>query len=136
MLNRVNFINMRRNRLPTIGLHITGINALALIVLAGFAITIPHCDRETYRATVTRRERIVESDGNDTSSKYLIFTRLENGKTRVFENTDSLIEWKFNSSDIYGDIEEGKTYDLKTYGWRAPLLSMYENVISIKEVKK
>jgi hypothetical protein len=36
--------------------------------------------------------------------KYLIFTKQE-----VFENTDSFWKAKFNSSDVYGQIEPGKT---------------------------
>jgi hypothetical protein len=30
---------------------------------------------------------------------------------------------------------KGREVMIKKYGWRLPLLSMYENVVSIKEVK-
>jgi len=60
--------------------------------------------------------------------KYLIFTKQE-----VFENTDSFWKAKFNSSDVYGQIEPGKTYEAEVYGWRVPFLSWYRNIVWIKE---
>lgn len=66
--------------------------------------------------------------GDDT---YLIFTKLEDGKTRVFQNTDSFLEFKWDSSDVYGKLEVGKTYKIKTYGWRMPMFSAYENITDV-----
>lgn len=109
-----------------------------VLVLGGLALVgavAPHFDRETYVARITKRERIVEGTGENVSSKYLVFTELVGGKVRVFENTDSPLELKWNSSDIYGTLVEGKTYSLRTYGWRIPFLSAYENILSAEEVK-
>ncbi len=107
----------------------------ALKIGAGVSIavglTAPHWDRDVYIAKVTEKERVV----NGESSKYLIFTELKDGGVRVFENTDSFIEFKFNSSDLYGKLKEGKTYELRTYGWRIPFLSKYENIIGAEEDK-
>jgi hypothetical protein len=92
---------------------------------------VGHLDRETYRATVTDKQ----VKRADTTDKYLIFTKLKDGNVRVFENTDSGIELKFDSSNVYAKIEVGKTYDLRTYGFRIPYFSMYENIIDVKEIK-
>lgn len=92
---------------------------------------ISHISRNTYTATVTKKERIPNGD----SSKYLIFTDLKSGDPRVFENTDSIVELKWNSSDVYAALKENKTYEIKTYGWRFPMLSLYENIIGYKEVE-
>ncbi len=97
----------------------------ALIGLAGG----PHFTRRNYIATVT--EKVVKRYNN--SDKYLVFTKLSNGEIRVFENRDSLLEFKFRSSDLQAKLETGKTYDIKAYGWRIPLTSWYENVISAEE---
>jgi hypothetical protein len=111
-----------------------------LVAVGAIASIAPHLDRETYRAFVTDKAVKIDvsrdEDGADVTSKYLIYTKLEDGAVRVFQNTDSLIEFKWNSSDIYGMLEKGKNYDIKTYGWRAPFLSMYENIIDVKEVAK
>jgi hypothetical protein len=101
------------------------------VIVAGCLSLAPHCSRDAYTATVNKTavKRYNKSD------KYLIFTKLKDGSERVFENTDSWIEWKFDSSDVYGNIEDGKTYNFKTYGWRFPFMSWYENILSAEEVK-
>ena len=80
--------------------------------------------------TVTGKERIVESKGQSTTSKYLVFTENE-----TFENTDSLLHFKFDSSEVYGQLEEGETYSAKVYGFRVPFLSMYRNIVFVEEVQ-
>lgn len=78
------------------------------------------------KITVKKTERIVSQDGK--SSKYLIYA--EDG---VYENTDNVFRMKFNSADVYGQLQNGKTYTCDTYGWRVPLLSMYPNIVECKE---
>ena len=73
--------------------------------------------------TINKTERTGGDNG-----KYLIFT--DNG---VYENTDSLFWLKWNSSDIYNEIEKQKTYKAKVYGFRIGFLSWYKNIISIDE---
>ena len=106
-----------------------GVLGLAALMIGG-----SHLDRDTYRARVTDKERVYTKREGE-KSKYLVFTELENGKTRVFENTDSFLELKWNSSDIQGKLEEGKTYDIATYGFRIRLLSKYENITKVTRVE-
>lgn len=78
--------------------------------------------------TVTEKERIVESNGKVTTSKYLVFTENE-----VFENTDDMIPFfKFNSSDIQGKLQVGETYKLTVWGWRINFLSTYRNILKVQ----
>jgi hypothetical protein len=49
----------------------------------------------------------------------------------VFENSDCFIRGKFDSSDFYNQLKDLGTFDVKTYGYRVPLLSMYKNVYEI-----
>ncbi|MFH1420913.1 MAG: DUF1523 family protein [Candidatus Aenigmatarchaeota archaeon] len=111
-------------------LKLLGVVAVATALIG--SCVGPHFRRPEYVAEVT--EKVVKRYGN--SDKYLLFTRLNDGSTRVLENTDSLFEWKFDSSDIQAGIEPGKTYQFKTYGFRAPFLSWYENILSAEEVKE
>jgi hypothetical protein len=114
-----------------------GIAILGLVGLVATCSAVPHVDRETYRVTIIDTERIVESSGETTSSRYLVFTELSNGGTRVFENTDSVYEMKFDSSDIQGRMKglQGQEVDIDTYGFRVPFLSMYENVLDVRPVE-
>lgn len=78
--------------------------------------------------TATIKDKIVKN-GNK-SSKYLIFTDKE-----VLQNTDSLFRGKFNSSDVYVDLEVGKTYEFHLIGWRIKFFSVYKNIIEYKEIQ-
>jgi len=107
--------------------------ACAAIALAGSAITAltaPHCIRRSCVAEVTGKQ-VKQCQKSD---KYIVFTKLQDGTPRVFENTDSMLEAKWNSSGIQGKLEIGKTYSIKTYGLRVPLLSCYENIVGVYEV--
>jgi prepilin-type N-terminal cleavage/methylation domain-containing protein len=86
-----------------------------------------------YQATVT--DKVTKRSGQY-KDKYLVMTKLDDGKIKVFENTDNWLRLKFNSSDIQASLEQGKTYDIKACGWRIPFLSWYENIIKADTVKK
>jgi hypothetical protein len=73
---------------------------------------------------VQDKERIVTGAGDQQQSKYLIFTDKE-----TFENVDSWLALKFNSSDVYGSITKGATCDFRVTGWRVPFLSWYRNIL-------
>lgn len=74
------------------------------------------------RMTVTDKERITSSE----ESKYLVWSTEE-----TFEITDTVLFWRFNSSDLYGSLEIGKKYCMNVAGWRVPILSWYRNIIEI-----
>lgn len=111
-----------------LGKLIVGLGAVVLV-----GSVIPHFDRETYIVKVTDKERIVEKSGESIDSKYLVYTTLQDGSVRVFENTDSPLEFKWNSSDVYAKLEDGQTFSIRTYGFRIPFFSMYENIIGMPE---
>ena len=69
---------------------------------------------------VVEKERINTKD----TSKYMIFTDKE-----VFENTDSLLSLKWNSSDVYRDVKIGDTCTFKVTGIRVPFMSWYRNIL-------
>ena len=48
---------------------------------------------------------------------------------------DTLLFWRWDSSDMYGSLHEGETYNIETVGWRVPLLSMYPNILEAKQVQ-
>ena len=101
---------------------------IAIVVICAIPAVIAKSTRETVIATVRKTERVTVGFGDEMTSKYLIFTDSE-----VFENTDSPVFWKFNSSDIYGRIEVGKTYRFDVVGYRINVLSSYRNIIEASE---
>ena len=113
------------------------LTAIALVVIA--VITVPvinFSNDHTYTVTITDKERVTTQVAEgQTDSKYLIYGEDENGKTYVFEDTDTLFRGKFNSSDVYGALKEGETYELTVIGFRVHIFNLYENIIDFKVVK-
>lgn len=106
---------------------------VALLLLAGLWRTFNKVsNRREITATVTDKD-VKNSDGE---SKYLVFTKTSDGETAVFEVTDSLLEGRFDSSDVYAEIEVGKTYKLDVGGSRNNFFSWYPNIYEYKEVKE
>lgn len=104
--------------IKTIGLLLMG-------TLIGVLIGFPFLTVDKVTITVTDKERIIDKSGG---SRYLVFADDE-----TFENTDSWMWLKFNSSDVQGSLELDHTYKVKVYGWRIPFLSMYRNIVSVEE---
>lgn len=98
-----------------------------VLVLA--AIIVPAvagmCNKETVTVTVTDKG-IKRYDDVD---KYLIYTN-----ETTYQIADSFIDGNWNSSDLYGSIVIGKTYIFTTRGYRVGFLSMYPNIIEVKEI--
>lgn len=103
------------------------IASLAFIVaIFGFGlINATHVEHQT--CTVTDKDRTRGSEG---SSDARIYTK-DCGTLHV---GDSWLEWTFNSADTYGQIERGKTYEVKTRGFRVPFFSMFPNVVEVKQL--
>lgn len=80
--------------------------------------------------TVTVTDKNVKK--SDKTDKYLIYTVDTDGETQVFEITDSLWMWRWDSSDLYAKIEIGKTYDFTIRGSRWKMMSFYPNVYEVK----
>ena len=115
------------------------LTAIALVVIAVTAFPVLNFSNDhKYTVTITDKERVTiqfVAKDSSTDSKYLIYGEDENGKTYVFEDTDTLFRWKFNSSDVYGALKEGETYELTVIGFRNHLLNWYENIIDFKVVE-
>lgn len=89
-------------------------------------------DMRDVTLTVTRVA--VKNSGNN--GKYLVFGEDENGVSQVLEVTDSLLMGRFDSSDMWGDIKEGKTYTFTVGGKRSEFWSWYPNIYAMTEVEK
>src|SRR2546423_1704016 len=98
---------------------------LIIVLLVAFEV-IKSIYPVTVTDTVLKTERVQYCSSSGCSSKYLVF-----GKKETYQDTDSLFYWKFNSSDVYGQIQSGRTYTFKVIGWRVPFLSWYRNIISV-----
>lgn len=106
---------------------VIGFAAFILVASIIFSAAL-YFTEETVEVLITDKERIVESSENGVTSKYLVFS-----ETEVFENTDTFLFFKWNSSDVQGQLIPGHMYRVRVYGFRVPFLSMYRNIIEVKE---
>lgn len=113
------------------------VTVIALVVIAVIAVPVINFSNDhTYTVTITDKERVTTQSVKDNiDSKYLIYGEDENGKIYIFEDTDTLFRWKFNSSDVYGALKEGETYELTVIGFRVHIFNWYENIIDFKVMK-
>ncbi|HEX2753119.1 MAG TPA: hypothetical protein VHP34_08480 [Alphaproteobacteria bacterium] len=93
----------------------------------GMAVHYQTAEPTTQRVTVTDKDRHVSSEGGGT---YIVFTDKE-----VFENTDSMLRGKINSSDVQAQLHVGCTYDITAYGFRNNWFSIYRNISAAEHVK-
>jgi hypothetical protein len=84
------------------------------------------CNAEKHIVRIDDKERITEVYNGISDSYYLVFS--DKG---VFKNADSILFFKFNSSDIQGRLKKGACYEIETRFWRINFLSMYKNIMSV-----
>lgn len=117
----------RKNRgLKKKALTVIGIVIVSLIVIFW---SMNYYSEKTYTATVTDKD----IKNYDSDSKFLIFTKTEDGVTRVFSMEDTWIKGRWNTADDYAEIEVGETYTFTVIGWRIPFISEYENIIEFQK---
>lgn len=106
-----------------------GILAVAVLGLGSVGVYgLYEALNPTKDVTVTVTDKVVKNSKND--STYLIFTN-----KGVFEDSDSLVNGKWNSSDLYNELKVGKSYTLHVRGIRNHVLSWYPNILTVKPVK-
>ena len=76
--------------------------------------------------------RITDAQMTKVDGRFMIAT-----EDRPLVNEDAKYRFKFDSGNIQNDAIRlrGKVVNIKKYGWRMPVFSLYENVVKIEEVK-
>jgi hypothetical protein len=107
----------------------TGFKVKVVLICIGVIILLAFY---SYFVPDTVRTRITDAQMAKVDGRFMIATEY-----RPFVNYDAKYRFKFNSGTIQNEAVrlKGKEAKIRKYGWRVPLLSMYENVVSIKEVK-
>jgi hypothetical protein len=86
----------------------------------------------SYFVSDTIETRITDAQMTKVDGRFMIAT-----EDRPFVNYDARYRFKFNSGTVQNDAirMKGQQVRIRKYGWRMPLLSMYENIVAIKEVR-
>lgn len=101
--------------------------AVSGIFLVAWTMNTLYCNDHIVTVTVTDKGIKQTENG----SKYLIYGTKANGEVETYEITDNIARLQVDSSNKYGSIRVGETYNFKVIGVRVPYLSWYENIIEI-----
>jgi hypothetical protein len=107
----------------------TGVKVKAVLVsIAVIIVLILY----SYFIPDTIRTRITDAQLTKVDGYFMIATEY-----RPLVNRDAKYRFKFNSGNIQNEAIRlrGKEVMIRKYGWRIPLFSMYENVVSIKQIQ-
>ena len=110
---------------------------LVVVLLVWLAYILP--DREIVRIVGTEVVRKETSTGQPRDVRF-VNAQYPDGRPRVYRNEDAPWYLKFDSGNLqaeaqgYAKADPPKWVAVKHYGWRIPILSMYPNAISFKEV--
>lgn len=101
---------------------------IAIIAAVAAASAYVLTRQETLTATIVGTDRECRTDSDGMDCRYVVFTDAE-----VFENRDSLLDGKWNSSDVQRVLRdaEGETVELRVRGMRIPFLSAYRNIVEV-----
>ncbi len=99
-----------------------------LIAVVACILTILY----SYFVADTVQTRITDAQMTKVDGRFMIATEY-----RPFVNEDARYRFKFDSGTVQNEAIrlKGKEVRIKKYGWRIPILSMYENVVKIEEAK-
>jgi hypothetical protein len=101
----------------------------AVLFVAAFSI---FASLYSYFVSDTVMTKITDAQMTKVDGRFMIATEY-----RPLVNEDAKYRFKFDSGTIQNDAVrlKGKVVRITKYGWRIPVLSQYENVVKIEEVK-
>lgn len=127
--NHSNF-NKRRNMFKAVFV-------LIFIAVIGMFFIQTFGSLKTETVTGCKVERLVQQqilDGNNgsvsTGYRYLVITNKE-----TFISESSLLNGKFNNSDIFWRLKEGETYNFTVVGYGKTYFTDYRNIIEAKKIE-
>lgn len=97
---------------------------LLIIVVLMFSEYLNNQERE-----ITVTDKYIKRSGE--ADIYLIVDENKN----TYKITDLFFKFKFNSTDLYNELEKGNTYKVKTSGFRIKILSQYPNINKIEKIE-
>lgn len=92
--------------------------------------------RTVSKAFFTRHIVIEVTDKGIKDNKYMVYGRTvtDDHLPKSYEISDSVLANRYDSSDLYGAIEVGKTYEMIVGGNRVPFMSWYPDIYEVVPV--
>lgn len=111
-----------------------GICIAILLVAAFYFIYLP-CQKASFEREWDIHVVTTTTKNTGKSGKYIVIGDDREGTRHSFEVTDCLLKGRFDSTDVWGSIEEGGYYHFVTGGNRIPIVSCYPNIYEVTEIE-
>ena len=118
---------LRRKRNEGFRIILLSILPVMFVVVFFMTYSTGYYKEKEYIVTVKDKEML-----DDT---LLVSTQLEDGESRVFAVSNSLVKQRFHNAEDYFGIEVNAKYRFIVIGYRNEPLGMYENVISYEKLE-
>ncbi len=105
---------------------ITGIIILGLIGICIYFCTIDYQNEETIEIAV--KDKYIKRSGD--TDLYLVVS----DKGETYKISDLLFKGKFNSTDLYNQLDINNKYKITITGVRLQYFSMYKNINKIESI--
>ena len=112
--------------------------AVRWVISISIAVIILFFVGRTFSKAFYTRHIVIEvTDKAVKNNKYMVYGKTVDPEhlAKSYEITDSALARRYDSSDMYGEIEIGKTYEFIVGGNRVPFMSWYPDIYSAVEVK-
>lgn len=109
---------------------------IVFVALFGFracATSVAQGNTHTEVVTVCDKGSVQTGSGDSRSHEYRVYT---SGQTYTVKDYYGSEGTRFNSADLYGKIQVGKTYIIKSYGYRVPWASSFWNITEITQTDR
>lgn len=105
-----------------------------VLILAGVSYITYATNFNDHYVTITVTDKGIKTskNGDNVTSKYLVYGEKSNGVVETYEITDNWLRGQFDSSNKYGTLQIGYKYKIKVVGYRVAFCSTYENIIGIQ----
>jgi uncharacterized membrane protein len=120
---------MKKRRFPKVTVDVTLVVLVVVLLLLFVVLPLLPSVYPQRQFEGTLQEKFVKT--KESKGVYMLIIETAQGR-EVFVNKDNLFFWKFNSSDVYANLNEGETYLFTSVGFRFPLLSMYKNIVRVE----
>jgi hypothetical protein len=101
---------------------------IVFIFLFGIGLSIYESQRkEVITDTVIRLEKLPIISGSTTKYRYIVVCQRE-----IFICENSIVNLKFNNSDIFFHLQEGEEYTFEVCGIGKTIMTDYRNILSYK----
>ena len=104
---------------------------IILVTTIGLCIVVPIIKNgNVQEVEIIVKDKYIKGTAK-TSQKYLVVDENKN----TYEITDLFFRGKWNSTDLYNELEVGKKYKITTSGVRNGFWSWYPNINKVKEIE-